>query len=129
MTAGLSEDSDYTSDVSYPIQQHPSASSHHPNSSPSQFGGAANLTRRAYDSAEKECNIRAYDGLSRDDSLDYQNESGLDINQIHNYYSNQSKQFPKQYSDEFEPLSYNSRPQRRTLPQINDKLVLELKLI
>jgi len=121
LIAGLSEDSDYTSDVSYPIQQHPSASSHHPNSSPSQYGGVTNLTRHAYDSVDKEYNIRTHDRLSRDDSLDYQNESGLDINQLQNYYSNQSKQFPKPYNEEYEPLSYNSRPPRRTLPQIGDK--------
>jgi hypothetical protein len=121
LIAGLSEDSDYTSDVSYPIQQHPSASSHHPNSSPSQFGGVTNLTRRAFDTNNKEYNTGAYDGLSRDDSLDYQNESGLEINQPQNYYTNNTQRFSKRYSEEYEPLSYNSRPQRRTLPQINDK--------
>ena len=46
-TAGVSEDSDYTSDVSYPTVQHPSASVHHPNSSASQYGGAAEISRRA----------------------------------------------------------------------------------
>ncbi|KAH8041357.1 hypothetical protein HPB51_014638 [Rhipicephalus microplus] len=48
--AGVSEDSDYTSDVGYPVsaqqsqQQHPSASMHHANSSASQYG-AQNLAR------------------------------------------------------------------------------------
>lgn len=46
-SAGVSEDSDYTSDVSYPTVQHPSASVHHPNSSASQYGGAAEISRRA----------------------------------------------------------------------------------
>ncbi|XP_042894780.1 protein unc-13 homolog B isoform X2 [Parasteatoda tepidariorum] len=47
LNSGVSEDSDYTSDVSYPTVQHPSASVHHPNSSASQYGGAAEITRRA----------------------------------------------------------------------------------
>ncbi|XP_075749503.1 protein unc-13 homolog B isoform X7 [Rhipicephalus microplus] len=50
LNSGVSEDSDYTSDVGYPAsaqqsqQQHPSASMHHANSSASQYG-AQNLAR------------------------------------------------------------------------------------
>lgn len=52
-SAGLSEDSDYTSDVSYPAQQNPYAQSyHHANSSSSQFESARKLKPCLVNSAE-----------------------------------------------------------------------------
>lgn len=116
MAAGLSEDSDYTSDISYPIQQNPSFTSHHPNSSTSHFGGASNLTRRAI---ETNYNPNNFESFSRDESIGYQNQSNFESNQ-QNLFVGSRDQFKGAYNEEFsEPLSYNSRPPRRALPQIN----------
>ena len=123
LTAGLSEDSDYTSDVSYPIQQNPSFTSHHPNSSSSHFGGASNLSRRAIDVIDKEYNPNNFNSFSRDESLDYPNESNYECNKRANYITDSANQYKNVYNEEYEPLSYNSRPPRRALPQINNEYV------
>lgn len=79
------------------------------------------MTRKA-NAYECEYDVTNYEGSQRDDIIDYQYDVPFDSNQDRNYYDNQ-RQHPlnKQYSDENEPLSYNSRPQRRALPQIGDK--------
>lgn len=123
-TAGLSEDSDYTSDVSYPIQQNPSFTSHHPNSSTSHFGGASSLTRRAIDAIDvidKDYNRCNFESMGRDESLDYQNEANYECDQRADYLPESANQYKNVYNEEYEPLSYNSRPSRRALPQINNE--------
>ncbi|XP_054160365.1 protein unc-13 homolog B-like [Oppia nitens] len=141
--SGLSEDSDYTSDVSYPLQQ-PCTSAHHANSSTSHFASAAQFTQRALDTIDRDYTSGHYvNDMSAEESFDCVNQS----NQMHNSFdenpnqSYDSNQLPvhksynpnpnydyygsdqNNYQNSFpeEPLSYNSRPKRRTLPQISDK--------
>ncbi|XP_067124975.1 protein unc-13 homolog B isoform X3 [Centruroides vittatus] len=110
MYSGVSEDSDYTSDVSYPTGQHPSASAHHPNSSASQFGGPAVLARRASEYAPPEPeNVSPYDqNSSYRNNMYVRNE---DVNMTYGH-SNSNRRYNDVESD---PLYYNSRPNDRVI--------------
>ncbi|RWS16439.1 protein unc-13 A-like protein [Dinothrombium tinctorium] len=131
--SGLSEDSDYTSDVSYPIQQHPNATSHHANSSASQFGGISYLTQKTnkYNFEFKEMPEMM---MKKASSVDHQ-LSGVDqTGYFDQNYPQPSRsivggrrlpqpKIQRQLSEDNEPLSYNSRPSNRPrkLPDISNK--------
>ncbi|XP_076336615.1 uncharacterized protein LOC143239442 [Tachypleus tridentatus] len=104
LNSTVSEDSDYTSDVGYPANQHPSASIHHPNSSASQFGGASNLVRRA-----SQCDDFSFD---REGSYELDNYD----EDMYDERVSQSKGgdiWMKGSDSESDPLYYNSRPPER----------------
>lgn len=145
--AGLSEDSDYTSDISYPIQGYPSTTSHHPNSSASQFGGVNKLTKRVneYESGDQK-HIKSLHQISKPDQncmlpdqkpppgdflLDKKSFSENKIGtQQQNTSSGSivssvggSRRLPKIHPESNEDndlLYYNSRPHRK-LPVISDR--------
>ncbi|XP_025017990.1 uncharacterized protein LOC112539558 [Tetranychus urticae] len=145
--SGLSEDSDYTSDVSYPIQQqHPNYSSHHANAGASQYGGYPHLSKWAKEYDEGN-NAMASTSLMTSSNqlpqLQTDASSSTTTVPLGSSTSNQHqhatsirgsstsstqipgsrklpKPFKKQLSDENEPLSYNSRPHRK-LPNLHDK--------
>ncbi|XP_050712304.1 uncharacterized protein LOC126996136 [Eriocheir sinensis] len=112
LMSGMSEDSDYTSDINYPVGQHP-------NSSVSQFlGVAAQMStpqRSLETSRENSC--------ERDDGVQYSGETGygegLDRGTADDYYSytlehnkkNEGHLATSGVPDE--DLSYNSRPNNR----------------
>ncbi|KAG8189118.1 hypothetical protein JTE90_028657 [Oedothorax gibbosus] len=107
LNSGISEDSDYTSDVSYPTQvQHPSASVHHPNSSAHQFGGAAEITRRA--AAASQYPRPKYIEPGNSYETDY--ETSRDRNE-----------YTDRNSVSEDPLYYNSRPNRRMNSHSTDR--------
>ncbi|GIY71958.1 hypothetical protein CDAR_47931 [Caerostris darwini] len=111
LNSGISEDSDYTSDVSYPTVQHPSASVHHPNSSASQFGGAAEITRRASEYPSSRNGDRAkYIEPGNSYETDYDNLP----------YSRDRDEYMDRNSVE-DPLYYNSRPNRRMNSHSTDR--------
>lgn len=138
--AGLSEDSDYTSDVSYPNQQqHPFAQSyHHANSSSSQFESTARKL--------KPCLLNASDQFSQhtaNTNATFQEKpiemarpkrelpfgGSTDPQNIKMATQMQKSNGacmgagPAGSQEELDSLFYNSRPmrpnQRRALPQIN----------
>ncbi|CAL1285882.1 unnamed protein product, partial [Larinioides sclopetarius] len=112
LNSGISEDSDYTSDVSYPTVQHPSASVHHPNSSASQFGGAAEITRRASEYPSSRNGDRAkYIEAGNSYETDYDNIP---------YNSRDRNDYMDRNSIE-DPLYYNSRPNRRMNSHSTDR--------
>jgi hypothetical protein len=89
ISAGYSEDSDYTSDLNYPVGQHA-------NSSASQFRSAAHQMCTPQRSLE----------TSRENS--YERD---DVPQGQGHYYGGSGDTGRRYSDnESEPLFYNSRP-------------------
>ncbi|XP_054720543.1 uncharacterized protein LOC129230167 [Uloborus diversus] len=99
--SGVSEDSDYTSDVSYPTVQHPSASIHHPNSSASQFGGAAEITRRASEYSSQEDKTKY---IEPGNSYEEYYDSTVNYRERNNYIDRNCSE---------DPLYYNSRPNNR----------------
>lgn len=132
-SAGLSEDSDYTSDVSYPAQQNPYAQSHHhANSSSSQFESTRKLKPCMSNSSEQhsqqsatnnanyqteqinECVNRPKRELPFGGSTDPRNIKAALMSS--NCSENASKDAAEGTTTD--PLYYNSRP-RRALPQIN----------
>ncbi|GFS29195.1 hypothetical protein NPIL_655762 [Nephila pilipes] len=113
LNSGISEDSDYTSDVSYPTVQHPSASVHHPNSSASQFGGAAEITRRASEYPSSRNGDRAkYIEPGNSYETDYDNLP---------YNSRDRNDYLDRNSISEDPLYYNSRPNRRMNSHSTDR--------
>lgn len=131
-TAGLSEDSDYTSDVSYPNQQNQYASFHQANSSSSQFESVARHMKPMPPSSTEQCNQYP---ANTNTNLHQPNEAhrpkrelpfggSTDLrnifleNQFQKNNLNGSNKLTCVSHEEAEPLYYNSRP-RRALPQIN----------
>lgn len=125
LNSGLSEDSDYTSDVSYPIQQYSTnnVSSHHSNVGASQFGGYSNLSKW----------VKGYDdvtiGFNQNEvtpKVDRQTLAPVDENTYDQHRSRLvgSRKLPQPIvkkipvKDENEPLSCTSRPHRK-LPNVD----------
>lgn len=121
--SGLSEDSDYTSDISYPIQQYSTNNvSDQSNAGASQFGGYSHLSKW----------VKGYDdtiGLNQGEmtnKIDRQALVPVDDNAYDQYRQSLpgSRKLPQPVvrkplvNDENEPLSYNSRPHRK-LPNID----------
>ena len=129
--AGLSEDSDYTSEVSFPNQQHPYAQSyHHANSSSSQFESTARQLKPLVVNTSDQCNQQHaannanYQELQNETQrpkreLPFGGSTDLRNIKLANQYqiANGSQKLPMANLEE-DPLFYNSRP-RRALPQIN----------
>ena len=97
ISAGYSEDSDYTSDLNYPVGQHA-------NSSASQFRSAAHQMCTPQRSLE----------TSRENSYERDEVPQGQHHQHHHHhdeYYGGSGDTPRRFSDnESEPLFYNSRP-------------------
>uniref|UniRef100_A0A6P7FZK2 Uncharacterized protein LOC114332330 isoform X1 n=1 Tax=Diabrotica virgifera virgifera TaxID=50390 RepID=A0A6P7FZK2_DIAVI len=136
ISAGYSEDSDYTSDLNYPVGQHP-------NSSASQFRSAAyqiNTPQRSLETSRENSSERA----DTPNAYNQQHVLGPSQNQQHlspdvhrrhhqqhpsttdpygTYKSNQHGQNPnnqfQENSTDAEPLFYNSRPHNRKLNRSN----------
>ncbi|XP_056632354.1 uncharacterized protein LOC130442346 [Diorhabda sublineata] len=134
ISAGYSEDSDYTSDLNYPVGQHP-------NSSASQFRSAAyqiNTPQRSLETSRENSSERA----DTPNAYNHQQMLGVSQNQQHlspdvhrrhyqhpsstdncaTYKNNQRSQNSNQLqesSTDTEPLFYNSRPHNQKLSQSN----------
>jgi hypothetical protein len=110
LSAGVSEDSDYTSDVNYPVGQHP-------NSSASQFLSAAHQLQL----------ITPERSLASSRENSYEKEEEYSMAQAHHYHS-PTRTLPRRLPEpravsqgqscgtdfksyETDPLYYNSRPQ------------------
>ena len=134
-TAGISEDSDYTSDVNYPVGQHP-------NSSASQFLGVVNQIstpqrslassrENSYEDAQIDQSMESYNTY---DYNDYNNDYDMSTSQQEQYYDTYEGGYDDEYGNwteeglEYEDtstvmdgdllegdgdMSYNSRPNNR----------------
>ena len=96
--AGMSEDSDYTSDVNFPVQ-------HHHNSSAHQFRGEHQFR------------------LQHEDSKEYYNNESFDrgYEREPDYYQDGGMYYPGRSDTDSEPLYYNSRPNSRPQSFVNDR--------
>ncbi|XP_063876934.1 uncharacterized protein LOC135109485 [Scylla paramamosain] len=110
LMSGMSEDSDYTSDINYPVGQHP-------NSSVSQFLGVATQMSTPQRSLE----TSRENSYERDDGVQYGGEpgygEGYDRGMADDYYSytleHNKKNEGHKPSVADEDLFYNSRPNNR----------------
>ncbi|CAE1310578.1 UNC13A_B_C [Acanthosepion pharaonis] len=98
--SGMSEDSDYTSDVNFPVQ-------HHHNSSAHQFRGEHQFR------------------LQHEDSKEYYNNESFDrgYEREPDYYQDGGMYYPGRSDTDSEPLYYNSRPNSRPQSFVNDSPV------
>ncbi|CAH1101836.1 unnamed protein product, partial [Psylliodes chrysocephalus] len=132
ISAGYSEDSDYTSDLNYPVGQHP-------NSSASQFRSAAyqiNTPQRSLETSRENSSERAdtpnaYNQQMLGAVQNHQQHLSPDVHRRHhqqptsttdNYRTNvrgQNSNQLQENSTEAEPLFYNSRPHDRKLNRSN----------
>lgn len=103
ISAGMSEDSDYTSDVNFPVQ-------HHHNSSAHQFRGEHQFR------------------LQHEDSKEYYNNESFDrgYEREPDYYQDGGMYYPGRSDTDSEPLYYNSRPNSRPQSFVNDRYLNEL---
>ncbi|XP_022247535.1 phorbol ester/diacylglycerol-binding protein unc-13-like [Limulus polyphemus] len=112
----VSEDSDYTSDVGYSANQHPSASVDYPKYLASHFGGASNLSNRTFQ----------YDELLVDQDtsfeLDHCNEKIYDDKV---YHPKDGDAWMKESDSDSELMYYNSRPPEKYLERERSSYVTQ----